>query len=183
MSDNEYNSLDEEGSDFSDEFDDLIADYKPRDFTAAEQMLQFIFASFLSALPIYLYFSLYDMDIVDNALMFGPITVMSTVLLITAYKNIASGSNATLSNARKLLTDNSNHKALGYTKEQLDTLQEDMTARESIVWSFFVVNLFFTVLFLFTAFYALTAVPPTYNYSISVSTSAVLAWYISTTLK
>merc|ERR1712080_106510 len=106
--------------------------------------------------------------------------IMCALLLTFAYRNVSQGANAQLGAARKFAT--SNHKKLGLTKEEFDHIQEQVTAREAVAWSFIQNNLIFVLTFLFFAFYALKEVASQYNYTLSVILSSGIVYQISASM-
>jgi len=134
----------------------------------------------LALIPTFLYVTVFDLGIMEYAVLYFPVTCGVAAALVISYNTLAAASVARLSGIRK--NSAVDHKKLGLKKEELDEVKENVIFRESITWSIFFNNLVFILSFLFVAFYVLRAIPAVYNYVISMALASVLVWQMSTAL-
>lgn len=140
----------------------------------------FVISLLITSLPVYLYYTVFDLSFESFGVVYLPVTILSSLLLTFAYRNWASNTYATLSNYRKQVSVS--HKKLGLSKQELDAVTDQITVQESIVWSLYINNLLFFLTFLFTAFYALKAIASPYNYTLSMTISSAVVWQLSSTM-
>jgi len=137
-----------DGGDSDDDVFDLDNLVKEKSLSSGQTVFYFTIALFLSALPAYLYNTVYDMTLMENGILFVVITIANSVLLMFSYRNIADSANATLANQRR--GQNVSHKSHGYTtKGELEAVKVAVTEREAVAWSLFVNNTLFLLTFLF----------------------------------
>eukprot|EP00343_Euplotes_focardii_P009317 CAMPEP_0205823374 /NCGR_PEP_ID=MMETSP0206-20130828/16249_1 /ASSEMBLY_ACC=CAM_ASM_000279 /TAXON_ID=36767 /ORGANISM="Euplotes focardii, Strain TN1" /LENGTH=150 /DNA_ID=CAMNT_0053120479 /DNA_START=75 /DNA_END=527 /DNA_ORIENTATION=- len=148
--------------------------------SSGQAMFYFLAAVFVSAVPVYLYWTVFDLTQAFVPF-YAVVTAVSSTLLTMAYKNVTYRENARLSSHRKD-TDSVNHKKLGLSKAQLDFHVKEATLKEATTWSFFINNLVFVLLFVFLSFYMLKDLQTNYNYILSTVVSATLVWQMSSTI-
>lgn len=124
-----------------------------------------------------LYSQVYELSVASFGIVYLAVTVFSAALLTLSYRNVESGTNASLANLRKF--SNINHKKYNLSREQAEQLQEDVTVQESQAWAFFVSNLTFVLCFLFFAFYMFRSLDTSYNYMIAMIASSAITWQLS----
>ena len=108
--------------------------------------------------------------------------VLSSFLLTLSYKAVASATNAVTSRNRKGTNSAASAKKLQLSREEVAAVQEALTMRESMMWSFYFNNSIFLCSFLFFAFYAFQAVNISYQYALSMIASSGLVWQLSSSL-
>lgn len=165
-----------------DNFDEVVGDFQEsktmnKDYT----LLFFTVALAVSVMPVQLFSSVYDLSLESFGIVYLPVTVLAAILLTKAYQSWTSTTYAALSNSRKM-TGASAHKKLGISKQQFDYVQDQTTARESVVWSLFINNFLFVLCFLFIAEYALKGSKLSFSsiYSVAVVASSAAVWQLST---
>jgi len=140
----------------------------------------FLIGFLVAALPVVIFSSAFGLSLPSFGAGYALVTVASAVLLALAYGNVAVGHHARLSSKRKNATGN--HKSLGLTASQLESIQSRVNAKESNLYSFLYNNLIFAVAFLFISFYVLQAVAVQYNYIASMVVSSAIVWQLSHSL-
>lgn len=143
-------------------------------------VVYFLIALFVVSLPVYLFWSVFDLTFESFGVVYLPVTILSSLLLTFAYRNWACNTYSRLSTYRKQVPGN--HKKLGLSKAALEAVTDQITVQESIVWSFYINNLLFFLTFLFVAFYALKAIASPYNYTLSMTISSAIVWQLSSTM-
>ena len=108
--------------------------------------------------------------------------VLSSFLLTLSYKAVTNATNAVTSRNRKSSNNYANAKKATLSREEFEAVQEALTMRQSMMWSFYFVNFIFFAAFLFFAFYAFQAVSTPYQYALSMIASSGLVWQISSSL-
>jgi hypothetical protein len=172
----ENQSTDEE---FDEEFEELLNDFQPRQFTNDQFVMYIIAGAIVCALPAYLFISIYNMSVEDFGLVYAVVTALGTAAMSLSYRNVATGTNARLSAGRKFVQTHAK-KRDGMSTADVEKMQEEMTFRESIVWSVFYNNLVFFLLFMLFCFYCLKNVQEdVYNYSFAVTGAAGATWQLS----
>jgi len=140
-----------------------------------EQRLLYIATALLTTLiPIYLYQTIYDMDLETYAAIFGVVTVFSALIISFAYHNVTYWLKTRLLKERDVLLTK---KKVGAKKEQLEV----NTVREAMAFAILYNNLFFLLATVSLSFFVFSSTSAPYNYILSVSTAAAFLTFISTT--
>ncbi|KAH0512103.1 translocon-associated protein subunit gamma isoform X2 [Prionailurus viverrinus] len=144
------------GSKQQSEEDLLLQDFS-RNLSAKSSALFFGNAFIVSAIPIWLYWRIWHMDLIQSAVLYSVMTLVSTYLVAFAYKNV------------KFVLK---HKILWKKNEVADY--------EATTFSIFYNNTLFLVLVIVASFFILKNFNPTVNYILSISASSGLIALLST---
>jgi hypothetical protein len=153
------------------DLDDIISE-QPKTFNSAQLTYFAVIAFFLSALPAYLFWTVFDFAVSDYWLVYLGVTAVSTACLTLAYRNVARSTYASLSNARFSVRKSKR------SAEQ-NEFREDLLVSQAQHWSLFFNNAIFVLCYLFLSFYVLRSVPIAYNYTVAIGVSAALVWQLS----
>ena len=96
-----------------------------KELNAEQASRYFALALFVAALPGYLFNAVHDMSLTDFGIVFLPVTVLSALALVFGYKVVSEGTYSRLTYVRN--QTRVNHKALGMTREQAESVQKQST--------------------------------------------------------
>jgi len=161
-----------------DAIDEFIRTIQPRTFTTEQAATYFAVALGITLLPTYIYYSIYDLFSTGPAFFYLLVVLGSSSLLTLAYRNVESTTYGLLEHTRKF-AGVINYKKLKLSKEKAEKLQDEVTAQESLMWTFFRNNSVFVAAFLFMAFYVLRQVDTGYNFVISLVLASAVTWQLS----
>jgi beta-lactamase regulating signal transducer with metallopeptidase domain len=140
----------------------------------------YFIASLVPLLSIsYIYAGVYNLRFEDFYIYYGPVIFISAILLTLAIHSFDVSNHSNLLNQRKLTAASVQHKKLGLTREDADSIQASITNTESLAWAFFIINSIFIFTYLFLAFYVLKSLELQYNFAVSVLGAAVIAWQLA----
>lgn len=134
--------------------------------TSSQYITYFVVATLVSALPAYLFNSVYDLDALP---IYAGVTVASAALLTLGYGNVFVSTRNALEAASEGKKGDAAHEAAVKASNE----------SQASNWAFFWANSIFFGLFAFLAFYALSGVELTTRYAVSVAVSSFLAWQFS----
>ncbi len=142
-----------------------------------EKALFFLNALFVSAVPVAMYVTVFDMDLFEHAIFFGIVTLFSAFILQFAYSGSAFTRKAKLIAEREHLVTNSVLKSQEGTKKkskkgEVKSEQERVTSIEASALSVVLTNLYFFASVFVGAFVLFSRASAPYNYVLSVSLSA-----------
>jgi hypothetical protein len=124
-----------------------------------------------------LYVTVFDMPLLQHAIVFVPVAIITAVLMTLAYRSTAASKYINLSYVDQQA--GIDHNGLGLTKEQAEAAQDVVRHKSSMAYSFFYSNLLFFVLFLFFGFYVFRALATSYNFALSMLAAAGVVWPLS----
>jgi hypothetical protein len=154
---------------------------------ANELIVFFINSAVVSAVPIYLFTSIFKFSLSENFLYYAVVTLVSAVFLTMAYKNVATTKRSKLFTARSGLV---NRTSLGISKsasvqEKKKALNEArekqaaVTSTEAMTYSILYNSLFFFIFVAFLSAYIFHSIPTNFNYVLSYGIAAGLVYYSS----
>uniref|UniRef100_A0A2K5SDW5 Translocon-associated protein subunit gamma n=1 Tax=Cebus imitator TaxID=2715852 RepID=A0A2K5SDW5_CEBIM len=138
--------------------EDLLLQDFSRNLSAKSSALFFRNAFILSAIPIWLYWRIWHMDLTQSAVLYSVMTLVSTYLVAFAYKNV------------KFVLK---HKV---AQKREDVVSKEKDVSEGERWK----NPLFLVLIIVASFFILKNFNPTVNYILSISASSGLIALLST---
>ncbi|XP_070493882.1 translocon-associated protein subunit gamma-like [Chironomus tepperi] len=167
---------------FTKEEEWLLQDFN-RNVSTGSNMLFYGSAAIISALPIWLYWRIYQMELLSSLIIFVAFTAISTYLMAMAYRNtkftlkhkVAMKREDTVTReiAQLLADDKMSRKE---KDERILWKKNEIADFEATVFSIFYNNVLFLALMIFLSFYLLRSISPTFNYMITISgTSGLLA--------
>ncbi|XP_022360039.1 translocon-associated protein subunit gamma isoform X2 [Enhydra lutris kenyoni] len=190
------------GSKQQSEEDLLLQDFS-RNLSAKSSALFFGNAFIVSAIPIWLYWRIWHMDLIQSAVLYSVMTLVSTYLVAFAYKNVKfvlkhkvaqKREDAVSKEVTRKLSEADNRKMSRKEKdERLDFCYKFLHGDRGILWkknevadyeattfSIFYNNTLFLVLVIVASFFILKNFNPTVNYILSISASSGLIALLST---
>jgi len=141
------------------------------------RLLYFLAAVVVTAVPIYLYWSIFDLDLEDNAALFGAVTLIASVVLSLSYNTVAITTKTKLFRSR-----NADIKEAGKKRGALELKRsqvERLSGQEAVAYAIVQNNLLFLLSTVILAFYVFPAAGPTYNYILSVALGAGIVTLLS----
>eukprot|EP01102_Stenamoeba_stenopodia_P004881 TRINITY_DN1533_c0_g1_i1.p1 TRINITY_DN1533_c0_g1~~TRINITY_DN1533_c0_g1_i1.p1 ORF type:complete len:179 (-),score=45.93 TRINITY_DN1533_c0_g1_i1:83-619(-) len=138
----------------------------------------FLLALLVSAVPVYLYYAIFDLSIESFGFVYAIVTLGSAVALTFAYHNVALFLKARLalrrdSEPRRKTDDKKKKSKHGESQDEIDL------DREATSFAVLYNDLFFLFAVIVFAFYVFRAAQPAYNFALSVGGSAALVTFIS----
>ncbi|EHB03371.1 Translocon-associated protein subunit gamma [Heterocephalus glaber] len=184
------------GSKQQSEEDLLLQDFS-RNLSAKSSALFFGNAFIVSAIPIWLYWRIWHMDLIQSAVLYSVMTLVSTYLVAFAYKNVKfvlkhkvaqKREDAVSKEVTRKLSEADNRKMSRKEKdERFDFLfkvilwkKNEVADYEATTFSIFYNNTLFLVLVIVASFFILKNFNPTVNYILSISASSGLIALLST---
>eukprot|EP00745_Piridium_sociabile_P029071 TRINITY_DN47169_c0_g2_i1.p2 TRINITY_DN47169_c0_g2~~TRINITY_DN47169_c0_g2_i1.p2 ORF type:complete len:194 (+),score=55.56 TRINITY_DN47169_c0_g2_i1:33-584(+) len=168
----------------------LLQDFS-RNVSTKSSALFYGNALIVSAIPIWLFWRIHQMDLYQSALIFVVGTLISTYLVAKAYKNVkfilkhkvaVKREDAVAQDMMKQLADDKK-----MTKKEKDERilwkKNEVADYEATTFSIFYNNSLFLVLLLVMSFFILKSFNPALNYAASVGSSACLLALFSTSQK
>nr|XP_058158917.1 translocon-associated protein subunit gamma-like [Dasypus novemcinctus] len=176
------------GSKQQSEEDLLLQDFS-RDLSATSSTLFFGNAFIVSAIRIWLYWQIRHMDLIQSAVLYSVITLVSTYLVTFAYKNVKfvlkhkvaqKREDAVSKEVTQKLSEADNRKMSWKEKDERVLWKKNEVADyEATTFSIFCNNTLFLVLVIVASFFILKNFRPTVNYILSISTSSRLTARLS----
>ncbi|KAF6121936.1 signal sequence receptor subunit 3 [Phyllostomus discolor] len=177
--------------------EDLLLQDFSRNLSAKSSALFFGNAFIVSAIPIWLYWRIWHMDLIQSAVLYSVMTLVSTYLVAFAYKNVKfvlkhkvaqKREDAVSKEVTRKLSEADNRKMSRKEKdERFDSLLEvilwkknEVADYEATTFSIFYNNTLFLVLVIVASFFILKNFNPTVNYILSISASSGLIALLST---
>ncbi|XP_060623630.1 translocon-associated protein subunit gamma [Anolis sagrei] len=167
----------------------LLQDFS-RNLSAKSSALFFGNAFIVSAIPIWLYWRIWHMDLVQSAVLYSVMTLVSTYLVAFAYKNVKfvlkhkvaqKREDAVSKEVTRKLSEADNRKMSRKEKdERILWKKNEVADYEATTFSIFYNNTLFLVLVIVASFFILKNFNPTVNYILSISASSGLIALLST---
>merc|ERR1711893_85654 len=168
----------------------LLQDFS-RNVTTKSSALFYGNAFIVSAIPIWLFWRIHQMDLYQSAILFGVMTIVSTYLVAYAYKNVKfilkhkiaqKRSEAVSREVMKKVADDK--KMTRQEKEERILWKKNEVADyEATTFSIFYNNALFLVFVIIASFYLLRSFSPTVNYVMSLGCAGGLLALFSTSTK
>ncbi|XP_070504257.1 translocon-associated protein subunit gamma [Chironomus tepperi] len=167
---------------FTKEEELLLQDFN-RNVSTGSNMLFYGSAAITSALPIWLYWRIHQMELLSSLIFFVAFTAISTYLMAMAYRNTkftlkhkvaVKREDAVTREMTQLLADDKMSRK--EKDERILWKKNEVADFEATVFSIFYNNALFLAFVIFLSFYLLRSISPTFNYMITISgTSGLLA--------
>ncbi|TRY81837.1 hypothetical protein DNTS_011404 [Danionella cerebrum] len=165
--------------------EDLLLQDFSRNLSAKSTALFYGNALIVSSIPIWLFWRIWHMDLVQSAVLYAVMTLVSTYLVAFAYKNVKfvlkhkvaqKREDAVSKEVTRKLSEADNRKMILWKKNEVADY-------EATTFSIFYNNTLFLVLVLIGSFFLLKNFNPTVNYILSISASSGLIALLSTGTK
>uniref|UniRef100_A0A2R8N0U1 Translocon-associated protein subunit gamma n=1 Tax=Callithrix jacchus TaxID=9483 RepID=A0A2R8N0U1_CALJA len=183
--------------------EDLLLQDFSRNLSAKSSALFFGNAFIVSAIPIWLYWRIWHMDLIQSAVLYSVMTLVSTYLVAFAYKNVKfvlkhkvaqKREDAVSKEVTRKLSEADNRKMsrkekderfdsslkCGHHKREILWKKNEVADYEATTFSIFYNNTLFLVLVIVASFFILKNFNPTVNYILSISASSGLIALLST---
>merc|ERR1711976_1106023 len=168
----------------------LLQDFS-RNVSTKSSALFYGNAFIVSAIPIWLFWRIHQMDLYQSAIVFGLMTLVSTYLVAFAYKNLKfllkhkialkRGEAVSREIMRKVEGDKKMSKQ--EKEERILWKKNEVADYEATTFSIFYNNALFLLLIIVASFYVLRTFSPTVNYVMSMATAGGLLALFSTSSK
>merc|ERR1711976_373232 len=168
----------------------LLQDFS-RNVSTKSSALFYGNAFIVSAIPIWLFWRIHQMDLYQSAIVFGVMTLVTTYLVAFAYKNLKfllkhkialkRGEAVSREIMRKVEGDKKMSKQ--EKEERILWKKNEVADYEATTFSIFYNNALFLVLIIVASFYILRTFSPTFNYILSVGAAGGLLALFSTSTK
>ncbi|XP_070761791.1 translocon-associated protein subunit gamma isoform X1 [Enoplosus armatus] len=182
--------------------EDLLLQDFSRNLSAKSTALFYGNALIVSAIPIWLFWRIWHMDLVQSAVLYAVMTLVSTYLVAFAYKNVKfvlkhkvaqKREDAVSKEVTRKLSEADNRKMSRKEKDESDCIcvlffhlsrilwkKNEVADYEATTFSIFYNNTLFLVLVIIASFFLLKNFNPTVNYILSISASSGLIALLST---
>jgi len=167
----------------------LLQDFS-RNVTTKSSALFYGNAFIVSALPIWVFWRMHQMDLVQSSILFAIMTIASTWLVAFAYRNVKfvlkhkvaqKREDAVSKEVMKKLTDADNKKISRKEKdERILWKKNEVADYEATTFAIFYNNALYLLLVLFMSFFILKSFDPTINYVVSIGVAGGLLALFST---
>jgi len=168
----------------------LLQDFS-RNVTTKSSALFYGNAFIVSAIPIWLFWRIHQMDLYSSALLFVVVTLVSTYLIALAYKNVKfvlkhkvaqkRGDAVSKEVMKKVADDKKMSKQ--EKEERILWRKNEVADFEATTFSIFYNNALFLVLVILASFYILRSFSPAINYTLSLASASGLLALFSTSSK
>jgi len=168
----------------------LLQDFS-RNVTTKSSALFYGNAFIVSAIPIWLFWRIHQMDLYSSAILFVIVTIVSTYLVAMAYKNVKfvlkhkvaqkRGDAVSKEVMKKVADDKKMSKQ--EKEERILWRKNEVADFEATTYSIFYNNALFLLLVVLSSFYILRSFSPALNYSLSLATASGLLALFSTSSK
>ncbi|XP_074661839.1 translocon-associated protein subunit gamma-like [Tubulanus polymorphus] len=168
----------------------LLQDFS-RNVTTKSSALFYGNAFIVSAIPIWLFWRIHQMDPYQSGIMFGMMTLVSTYLMSFAYKNVKFVLKHKVALKREEAVTREVMKSIGDDKkmskkekdERILWKKNEVADYEATTYSIFYNNAFYLLLMILLSFYVLRSFSPMFNYILSVGVASGLIALFSTSTK
>ncbi|CAG6005561.1 unnamed protein product [Menidia menidia] len=184
------NDMAPKGSNKQQSEEDLLLQDFSRNLSAKSTALFYGNALIVSAIPIWLFWRIWHMDLVQSAVLYAVMTLVSTYLVAFAYKNVKfvlkhkvaqKREDAVSKEVTRKLSEADNRKMSRKEKdERILWKKNEVADYEATTFSIFYNNTLFLVLVIVASFFLLKNFNPTVNYILSISASSGLIALLST---
>jgi len=168
----------------------LLQDFS-RNVTTKSSALFFGNAFIVSAIPIWLFWRIHQMDLYSSVLLFVVVTLLSTYLVALAYKNVKfvlkhkvaqkRGDAVSKEVMKKVADDKKMSKQ--EKEERILWRKNEVADFEATTFSIFYNNALFLILVIVASFYLLRSFSPAINYTLSLASASGLLALFSTSSK
>jgi translocon-associated protein subunit gamma len=168
----------------------LLQDFS-RNVTTKSSALFYGNAFIVSAIPIWLFWRIHQMDPYQSAILFGVMTLVTTYLVAFAYKNVKFLLKHKIAQKREEAVSREVMKKVADDKrmskkekdERILWKKNEVADYEATTFSIFYNNAMFLVLIVVLSFYVLRSFSPTFNYMLSMGSAGGLLALFSTSTK
>jgi len=168
----------------------LLQDFS-RNVTTKSSALFYGNAFIVSAIPIWLFWRIHQMDLYQSAILFVLVTIVSTYLVAMAYKNVKfvlkhkvaqkRGDAVGKEVMKKVADDKKMSKQ--EKEERILWRKNEVADFEATTYSIFYNNALFLLLVIVSSFYILRSFSPAVNYALSLGVASGLLALFSTSSK
>ncbi|KAJ3451849.1 translocon-associated protein trap gamma subunit [Anaeramoeba flamelloides] len=152
--------------------------------TTKQRMLYFFIGFIMTSLPTYLFYSIYEMDLLKSLPLFGFVSIICSIILSMGYHNVSfflkhrllkkTGVNFQKKQTKKKVAGGGREER---QKKQLESTITTQAVSLSLLYN----SLFFLVIVLIFAFYTTWIFQATANYILSLAVASSIVTYISST--
>jgi len=168
----------------------LLQDFS-RNVTTKSSALFYGNAFIVSAIPIWLFWRIHQMDLYQSAVFFVALTLLSTYLVALAYKNVKFVLKHKIAQKRgdavskEVMRTVADDKKMSKQEKEERILwrKNEVADFEATTFSIFYNNALFLVLVIAASFYLLRSFSPTINYTLSMAAASGLLVLFSTSSK
>jgi len=168
----------------------LLQDFS-RNVTTKSSALFYGNALIVSAIPIWLFWRIHQMDLLQSTPLFLVVTLLSSYLVAMAYKNVKFVLKHKVAQARGDAVTKEVMKSVGDDKKMSKQEKEErvlwrkneVADYEATTYSIFYNNALFLVIVIVASFYLLRSLSPSINYALSLSAASGLLALFSTASK
>ncbi|XP_022658651.1 translocon-associated protein subunit gamma-like [Varroa jacobsoni] len=166
--------------------DELLQQFS-NNVTSKNSALFYGNAIIVSALPIWLFWRIQQLEILPNMILYCAVTALATYLMALAYGKVQLVLKHKLAQKREQAINREVAQEIGDRKVSRDERDERVLCKKNEVaqyeatnFSIFYNNALFLSLVVFFGFYLFRTYPPGFNYIISVAGSAGIVAFLST---
>lgn len=165
----------------------LLQDFS-RNVSTKSSALFYGNAFIVSAIPIWLFWRIYQMDLYQSALLFVVMTLLTAYFIALAYKNVKfvlkhkvalKRADAVSREVNKKFADDKK-MSKQEKEERILWKKNEVADYEATTFSIFYNNALFLTLVIFASFYILRSFSPAINYTFSMAVAGSLLWLFST---
>jgi len=168
----------------------LLQDFS-RNVTTKSSALFYGNAFIVSAIPIWLFWRIHQMDLYQSAVFFVAVTLLSTYLIALAYKNVKFVLKHKIAQKRgdavskDVLKNVADDKKMSKQEKEERVLwrKNEVADFEATTFSIFYNNALFLLLVIVASFYILRSFSPAVNYTLSMTVASGLLALFSTSSK
>jgi len=168
----------------------LLQDFS-RNVTTKSSALFYGNAFIVSAIPVWLFWRIHQMDLYQSAILFGVMTIVSTWLVAFAYRNVKFFLKHKVAQKREEAVSKEVMKKVAEDKrmskkekdERILWKKNEVADYEATTFSIFYNNALYLVLIIVASFYVLRTFSPTFNYILSVGSAGGMLALFSTSTK
>jgi len=168
----------------------LLQDFS-RNVTTKSSALFYGNAFIVSAIPIWLFWRIHQMDLYSSAIIFAVVTIISTYLIALAYKNVKFVLKHKIAQKRgdavskEVMKKVADDKRMSKQEKEERVLwrKNEVADFEATTYSIFYNNALFLLLVIVSSFFLLRSFSPAINYSLSLSAASGLLALFSTSSK
>lgn len=168
----------------------LLQDFS-RNVTTKSSALFYGNAVIVSAIPIWLYWRIHQMDLYSSAILFVAVTVLCTYLIAMAYRNVKFVLKHKIAQkrgdavSREVMKKYADDKKMSKQEKEERILwrKNEVADYEATTFSIFYNNALFLVLVILSSFFLLRSFTPAINYTLSLGVASGLLALFSTSSK
>merc|ERR1711894_305383 len=160
----------------------LLQDFS-RNVSTKSSALFYGNAFIVSAIPVWLFWRIHQMDLYQSAILFGVMTLVTTYLVSFAYKNVKFMLKHKIAQKRGDAVSREVMRKVADDKKMTKQKKDEVADYEATTFSIFYNNALFLVFIIVASFYVLRSFSPTINYILSMGTAGGLLALFSTSTK